>query len=142
MTYDIAGGRHPDVRYRRNFDIENFDIDSEVKLRGKVPDASALLRQSRSAKFGQLLDCGARGLAGFDDSIFCTLRAAVRQPASAGCRAAARGTAPLAVTPSRTFDLRLGVLTTVARLRLGQRASSSTEFKHLKMKLRRFSFPA
>ncbi len=29
--------------------------------------------------------------AGFDDTIICTLRAAVRQPAPAGCRAAARG---------------------------------------------------
>jgi hypothetical protein len=30
-------------------------------------------------------------LAGFDDTIICTLQAAVRQPAPAGCRAAARG---------------------------------------------------
>ena len=39
--------------------------------------------------------CGARGgsLAGSDYTIFCTLRAAIRQPAPAGCRAAARGEA-------------------------------------------------
>ncbi len=30
------------------------------------------------------------GPSGFEDNIFCTLLAAVRQPASAGCRAAAR----------------------------------------------------
>jgi hypothetical protein len=34
--------------------------------------------------------CSALGPAGFDNNIFCTLRAAVRQPASAGCRAVAR----------------------------------------------------
>jgi hypothetical protein len=40
------------------------------------------------------------GLAGPDYTIVCTLRAAVRQPAPAGCRAAARGGSPAPTTPS------------------------------------------
>jgi hypothetical protein len=43
-----------------------------------------------AAGSGRLQGCGAWGPAGLDDTIFCTLRTAVRQPASAGCRTAAR----------------------------------------------------
>jgi hypothetical protein len=58
---------------------------------------------SQTSGLGQLQGCGARGpgLADSDDTIFCTLRAAVRQPAPACCRASTRvGGLQAPTTPS------------------------------------------
>jgi hypothetical protein len=46
--------------------------------------------RSLAISFGWLQGLRARGAAGFDDPILCTLRAVVRQPGPAGCRASVR----------------------------------------------------
>ena len=69
-----------------------------------LPVAGLLLPGARRLRHHHSLHSGSRllpvallrragRLAGSDDNILCTLRAAIRQPAPAGCRAAARGEA-------------------------------------------------